>query len=350
MKALGQASFRNLAISAGIFETFVTPTTNEQTATMARCWEHALAVGLLMEKLTPECPEAPPGTAFVVGLCHDLADVALRQYFAPQFEYVMTLASKTGRPQRQIETVVFGMPYDELALLLLSKLGLPAVITAPIQEFFERAVYKRPSGSGSVLGRTLRIANVYAHGLRLEAGPDEPVVPLSILECKATFGDSLPQIDDAGLRAQVLAMSTAFCPSESAKPPELSGKSNLAIGYVRHGEYASLDPLHSLLTLSGQNITLISGFPAERKELNKFEALVIAAPRSIPPVDASRQIKEFGDVLGGQSINTAYLSGLDAKAVLECPPNVLPLRLPINSHQLASFLAKPAALAHARAA
>lgn len=351
MKVLGQASFRNLAISAGIFETFITPTTNEQTATMARCWEHALAVGMLMEKLTPECSEAPPGTAFVVGVCHDLADVALRQYFAPQHEYVMTLAAKTGRPQRQIETVVFGLPYDELAVLLLSKLGLPAVITAPIQEFFERAVYKRPSGSGSILGRTLRIANVYAHGLRLEAGPDEPVVPLSNLECKATFGESsIPQIDDAGLRAQVLAMSTVFCPSEPAKPPELPVKSELAIGYVRHGEYASLDPFQSLLNLGAQNVTLISGFPTELKELNKYQALVIAAPRATPPVDASRQIKEFGDVLSGEMPNTLYLSGLDAKAVLECPANVLPLRLPINCHQLAGFLARRAASAHAKAA
>lgn len=350
MKVLGQTAFRNLAISAGIFETFITPITHEQTATLARCWEHALAVGMLMEKLTPDCAEAPPGTAFVVGLCHDLADVALRQYFAPQFEYVLTLAAKTGRPQRQIETVVFGMPYDELALLLMSKLGLPPVITAPIQEFFERAVYKRPSGSGSVLGRTLRITNVYAHGLRFEAGGDEPIVPLSHLECSATFGESMPNIDDAALRAQVLAMAGAFYPSDAAKPPELPAKSDLSIGYIRHGEYAMLDPLHSLLTLSGPNVTLIRGFPADLKELTRFHALIIAAPRSTPPADASRQIKEFGDILGGESLNTLYLSGLDANGVLECPPNVLPLRLPINCHQLASFLAKPAAQAHAKAA
>ena len=61
-----------------------------------RCWQHSLAVAALMEKLTPAGEAAPPGTPYVVGLCHDLSDIILRQYFAE--EYAPRPAVRRGTP------------------------------------------------------------------------------------------------------------------------------------------------------------------------------------------------------------------------------------------------------------
>lgn len=113
-------------------------------------------------------------------------------------------ARAPGRSQRRVEPAVFGLQYSDLVQIILSRLGLPGVVTAPIQEFFEREAHLQPSGAGSPLGRSLRIANIYAHGLMLAPGLDEPVLPLSKVECRNTYGDQIPGIDDGGIRAESL--------------------------------------------------------------------------------------------------------------------------------------------------
>src|SRR4051794_40786435 len=261
VKYIGVGGVRNLIASVGVFEVLAGGGT-----AVARCWQHSLAVASLMERLTPPGEAAPPGTPYVVGLCHDLADIMLRQYFTDEYARVMQLVAHTGRPQRQAEAVVFGLPYDELAALLLSRLGLPPVITAPIQELFERAAYKRAPGAGSVLGRSLRMANVYAHGLMLAANADEPVVPLTRVEVRGTYGEGAPPpIDDEVLRAEVLMtagllMGSMEASEESSQP--LAVRRRLRVGYARHAEYSELDPVLALLRLTTERVTVLPGMAA----------------------------------------------------------------------------------------
>src|SRR5206468_183247 len=102
-------------------------------------------------------------------------------------------------------------PFHELSTLVLGKLGLPPLITVPIEEFFERGVRKQGGGIGSLLARALRIANVYAHGLMLAPAPDAPITPVSKAEYRNSFGDSpAPAINGVDLRAEILTSLNAL--------------------------------------------------------------------------------------------------------------------------------------------
>src|SRR5205807_9476842 len=109
----------------------------------------------------------PAGAAHLTGLCHELGEIVLRQHFTDEQTAVADLVARTGNPLWQAQAAVFGMPYHELVIVLLSKLGLPPAITVPVEEFFARAVRKDAGGAGNPVARALRIANVYAHGLML---------------------------------------------------------------------------------------------------------------------------------------------------------------------------------------
>ena len=98
---------------------------------------------------------------------------------------------------------MLGIPYQEFMSLLLTKMGLPPVITVPIEEFFDRAVRRAATGIGSVLSRALRMANVYAHGIMLAPVPDAPVTPISSAEYRNTFGAGpVPSLDAVLLRSE----------------------------------------------------------------------------------------------------------------------------------------------------
>ena len=83
----------------------------------------------------------------------------------------------------------------------------------PIEEFFDRGDRIAARGAGSLLSRTLRAVNVYAHGLLLASGTDEPITPLTVAECTNTFGPSpLAAPDDDALRSDALATASLPAP------------------------------------------------------------------------------------------------------------------------------------------
>jgi HD-like signal output (HDOD) protein/CheY-like chemotaxis protein len=348
VKYIGVGGVRNLIASVGVFEVLAGGGT-----AVARCWQHSLAVAALMEKLTPPGEAAPAGTPYVVGLCHDLADIMLRQYFAEEYARVLQLVGHTGRPQRQAEAVVFGLPYDELAALLLSRLGLPPVITAPIQELFERAAYKRAPGAGSVLGRSLRMANVYAHGLMMAASTDEPVVPLTRVEVRGTYGEGVPPpIDDEALRAE--AMMTAGLLWEAADMSEewsqpLAARRPLRVGYARHAEYSELDPVLALLRLTCERVTVLPGLAAPTPaalqhgpDAEPPHALVVSARRAADPVDVRKELRALCPPGGKRAVPVLYMGSARAGDFGPIPPGVTIHRLPSTIADISEFLARVA--------
>lgn len=350
VKYIGVGGVRNLIASVGVFEALAGGGT-----AVARSWQHSLAVAALMEKLTPSGEAAPPGTPYVVGLCHDLADIILRQYFAAEYAHVLQLVQHTGRPQRQAEGVVFGLPYDELAALLLARLGLPPVITAPIQELFERAAYKRAPGAGSVLGRALRMANVYAHGLMLAASPDEPVVPLTRAEVRGTYGEGVPPpIDDEALRAEAimtagLLWGTGEASDEWMQP--LAPRRAIRVGYARHAEYSELDPVLALLRLTTERVTVlptIAAPPAPQPgkagaEAESLHALVVSARRAADRVDVRQELQALCPPGRSQAaVPVLYMGGTRSGDIGPIPGGVTVHRLPSTIADIDEFLARVA--------
>lgn len=339
VRQIGLSGVRNLVMSVGVFES-VTAGIGAVEG-VARTLQHSLAVAALMEQITPVTDASPAGIAYVVGLCHDLADLILRQYFCEEYARVQELVAKTGRPQRQAESVVFGMPYNELATALLVRMGLPPVITAPIEEFFERGVRKQASGAGSAVGRALRLANVYAHGLMLAANVEEPVTPLTLEECRNTFGDAQPALDNDALRSDALMAAGVLVGSAG---PETAGafeplipSQPLHLCYIRDATYSELDPLHSILRLAAREVT-VRAHDASDTNLAGIGALVVAAPRVGDAAAVKADLEKTAALAG--DLPTLYLCGLGADEAGSCPKNVTVQRLPTTIGSIGEFLAR----------
>lgn len=341
VKNIGLRGVQNLVMGVGVFEAFDNDNP-AQAQSIVRCWQHCLGVAILMEKMVPEGDEAPAGAPYIVGLCHDLTDIILRQHFAPEYANVMTLAQQTGVPQRQVEGVIYGLPYNELVTLLLSRVGLPPLITAPIQEFFERAVYKQAVGTGSVMGRALRIANVYAHGLMLAPSAGEPVVPLGRMECKTTFGDALPIIDDLEVRSQAMATVAELLGASSSSARKMiepfvpTGSHRLC--YVRNEDCTDLDPLLSLLRLTCKQVDFRSTLPSQTRELGEVDGLVIAARRGGDPKDTQQELSRLEKVLEPTGVPALYLCGVGPEKLENVPRGITVERLPTTIQRVGAFL------------
>ena len=341
VKNIGLRGVQNLVMGVGVFEAFDNDNP-AQAQSIVRCWQHCLGVAILMEKMVPEGDEAPAGAPYIVGLCHDLTDIILRQHFSEEYANVLTLAQETGVPQRQVEGVIYGLPYNELVTLLLSRAGLPPLITAPIQEFFERAVYKQAVGTGSVMGRALRIANVYAHGLMLAPSAAEPVVPLGRMECKTTFGDALPLIDDLEVRSQAMATVAELLGGSSSSARKMiepfvpTGSHRLC--YVRNEDCTDLDPLLSLLRLTCKQVDFRSTLPSKTQELGEVDGLLIAARRGGDPGDTQQELERLEKLLEPAGIPALYLCGMGAEKLARVPNGITVERLPTTIQQVGGFL------------
>lgn len=341
VKNIGLRGVQNLVMGVGVFEAFDSDNP-AQAQSIVRCWQHCLGVAILMEKMVPEGDEAPAGAPYIVGLCHDLTDIILRQHFADEYANVITLAQQTGVPQRQVEGVIYGLPYNELVTLLLSRVGLPPLITAPIQEFFERAVYKQAVGTGSVMGRALRIANVYAHGLMLAPSAGEPVVPLGRMECKTTFGEALPLIDDLEVRSQAMATVAELLGASSSsarkmiEPFVLTGSHRIC--YVRNEDCTDLDPLLSLLRLTCKQVDFRSTLPAKTQEVGEVDGLVIAARRGGDPKDTQQELGRLEKVLEPAEVPALYLCGVGPEKLESVQRGITVARLPTTIQHVGAFI------------
>ncbi|HZL35965.1 MAG TPA: HDOD domain-containing protein [Tepidisphaeraceae bacterium] len=358
VKQIGMAGVRNLVLNVGVFDAFAGSATDGLR--MLRVWQHCLGVAMLMEKVAPQDISVPPGSAYLVGLCHDLPEIVLRQQFAGEYETITTLAARTGRPLRQAEAVVFGIPYGELVTHLLTRLRLPPLITLPIEEFFERGDRKSAAGAGSLLGRALRAMNVYAHGLMLAPGVSEPVTPLTQAECRNTFGAAgLTAPDDEKLRNEAMATASVLGgltgPNAQKLFEPLAPTQPIRVGYLRHADYGTMDPLASLLRLTARELAMISPLAASSPDaLGEAGALVVAGPRAGGAEAFAREMDQVRRLLAGRAIPVLYLGGNGTDAAPADLPTLCVRRLPITIEAMGAFLAASAgqgpALDRARAA
>jgi CheY-like chemotaxis protein/HD-like signal output (HDOD) protein len=336
VRNIGVAGVRTMVISVGIFESF--PPQGTDGSHITRCWQHSFAMASVMDKLVPAGGAIAPGVAHLAGLCHDLCDIVLRQYFATEYKGIADLVARTGRPRWQVESLVFGMPYHELVSLVLGKLGLPPPIITPIGDAFAVGVKKDDRGAGGALTRALRIANLYAHGLMLAAGPDAPVAPVTVAEHRAAFGDApTPELDPGLLRSEVLTTVNLLAGVGSADAAELCRppvkSSSRRIFYWRHAGYSELDPLAVLLGFAGE--VEIRGESPSPQDLPGYDALVIAAPRQESA--AQQLIGTLPNLLRPAQTPVLCLSGLPAEQ-LGGPQSTVHRQLPVSLADATLFL------------
>ncbi|HEY8748899.1 MAG TPA: HDOD domain-containing protein [Tepidisphaeraceae bacterium] len=317
VRNIGTSGVRTMVLSVGIFESF-TPE-GPSSLDVLRFWQHSFAVAAIMERIVPVSDAAPPGAAHLVGLCHDLTELALSQQFPEEYTAAADLSKQSGEPTYRSRSVVLGLPYHELAVALLRKMGLPPMITVPIEEVLERSALGPQAGNGSILARALRMANMYANALMLPSGPDASITPFSISECRGVFEKgATPVLDDFILRSESLTMVNMLSGVTSREIPALCrptiDKSDVRIWYSRHPGYADFDPLVAWLRMVGV-VEVHAKLPALASELDACDVVVLAAARQCNPLTLQQQISELLKATSIRAKPVIYLSGVDPQHI-----------------------------------
>ena len=339
VRNIGLSTVRNIAMSAGVFEAF--PEARDGFS-LIRCWQHSLAVSELLDRLIAGAEGIEPGLAHLVGLCHDLGEVVLRQCLAEQYDALAQVGDGSAVATHQVESAAFGIPYPELVERVLGQLGLPAAIIVPVREHADRRA--RPT---SRLATALQLADNYAHGLQLASSPRAAVAPIGVAEYRAVRGaaDGAPlSVDGETLRAGVLASTTLLARLSGAQEAELAKPlvpaTRLRVWYARHSALSAFDPLEAALRTLAASVTTHDRLP-QPAEGAGYDVLVVAAARAgLAPLSVPDAERAAAAASGGGK-RVVYLSGTDAADVPVTSAVVR--RYPVPLSVLAGLLSAPQA-------
>ena len=191
IRKVGCATVRNLAAATGVFD--IMPESSADGFNPIHCCQHSFAVAQLCEQLASASHPEQAGLAYVVGLCHDLAEIFVHLQFNAEFRTVIETAEKTGQPQQRVERELLGITCAELSKTIFRLMGLPDAIREPIE------ILHGPSSeqSSHPLARILWMAENYANGIFLASSPASTVSPLPQVLCHAVTGNPNPPLPNA---------------------------------------------------------------------------------------------------------------------------------------------------------
>jgi CheY-like chemotaxis protein/HD-like signal output (HDOD) protein len=276
---LGVREIQNMAISIGIFGAF--PPDERDGFNSMRCWQHSYAVAELFNLLVRERNPEQESMNHLVGLCHDLGEILLRQHFAAEYAQVLAFALAHQLPVHQVESVALGIRHPELISRLLTRIGLPAPAVQSIREFYERQIRENAAGL-SPQTQALSWANMAAHGLLLAASPHELVRPITRTEWMRFSASKPPPVFDPAIKRSDILTSTNIM----ARLPEseerrlilpLIPRHDRRIWYVRPSTFVEFDPLAFAIALCS-TATISDALP-QGNQWNDIDALVLVGLR-----------------------------------------------------------------------
>jgi HD-like signal output (HDOD) protein/DNA-binding response OmpR family regulator len=249
IRQVGCSTIRNIAAAVGIFEAM--PDTASDGFNPIRCWQHSFAVARLCEMFATLIGQNP-GTAYLVGLCHDLGEIILRTQFGNEYRQIIEWEKATGVNRDELELKMLGMTHGELINTILTCFNLPDVVREPIEQFHNNS--KSASlGSPRTLESMLGIAEWYANGILLASSESAQISLLTTEQCKNAFGvETPPRPDTQKLRDEIMALTgmlARLSPTEEAElmKPLLS-QAATRVWAVGDGAISTLDPASSALS------------------------------------------------------------------------------------------------------
>jgi CheY-like chemotaxis protein len=332
VRVVGCAGIRDIAASLGVFDA-MPPCENGFHP--IRCWQHSFAVATLCSQLVPE---ADRGTAYLVGLCHDLGKILFRSHFAREYDQVAQFHRTTGKTTPELERVMLGVTQTELVETILGCLGLPEVIQQPIIAFHR-------SGPGRVpehpLARALQIADLQAIGALLAPSGDALFGPIPGRSPRKSEAPKLPMPTAMDLRNEVYALTCSIArlsPDEEAKLLlPLYPHRPVRLFLARDPSIFELDPVTAALEAMA-DVTVAKALP-EAESLNDHQALaVIAQSASFASLQA-RSICRTAVLPGGQRLPVLWLvAGAEGQPTSELE-GVEPIPCPVSLCVLDEFAA-----------
>ena len=342
VRNIGVGAVRNIVSSVGIFETF--PPDSKDGFNIMRCWQHSFAAAAIMEKLIGDDGPVPKGIAQLIGLCHDLGEIVLRQVFSSEFAACVEMAAKAGKSYHAVQGTVFGIPHAELTTLVLTKLGLPPGICATIREHHD--LISRPGvAPKDPAARILRMADHLSHGMLLASSPESLVSVFTEAERKASLGTHEIVLNEEDLRSEAMLTTSMLARLSSEETARLSHPlfppSQSQICYVRHPAICSIDPIAIALRLLAQT-DMKDHLPKEAAELGDAAALVIATPTSTAKGLALGEVEIARKSCGKPMLPVLYITNSADETRLQLPAVTIsgqPLPLSRLAHFIESLTA-----------
>jgi two-component system, chemotaxis family, chemotaxis protein CheY len=230
VKQVGFTAVCNIASTIGILDAM--PPATSDGFNPVRCLQHSLAVAQLCERFilmakdgdkAAEKDKGLAGTAYLVGLCHDLGEILFHSQFAAEYQQVLDLQQKTGRRRDDLERAVLGLTQSDLMTIILRCLGLPAAVRQPIEALRSSSDEQTGRVERGDLSRILRMANVYANGLLLAADIASGIAPLRRAECEALLGNANPPaLDNEKFRTEVFSLTLLMARLSRSEEAELA--------------------------------------------------------------------------------------------------------------------------------
>ncbi len=366
VRNLGNAQVRTIAMGMGAFET---ASTGPGSTSLLRCWQHSFAVAAILDRVVPRSDGSPSGLPHVIGLCHDLGEIVMRQRYGEHYERAAATVAVTGRPFREAHQLAFGLTPSELMTELSKSLKLPEQAAIPILAHLSRvddpslivAAARARSGpptsmpvgddgpakpppltaSQAALASALRLADLYANGLLLASSGNALIEPVTAAECRAAMVSPIP-LKDNDLRAETMTSISMLAQASGGEPAKafepLFAQRSVKVWYVRHPSFAPFDPIESALKALAV-VTTSDHLPGRGDDIATIYGIVVAAPRmspsplSIVEVDvARRQMKRELPIL--------HISGPGDDPTTPSLPGIEGASFPLTLSKLADFVRK----------
>ena len=295
IRKVGCATVRNLAAAMSVFD--IMPENSADGFNPVHCWQHSFAVAQVCERLANASHPEQAGLAYVVGLCHDLAEIFLHLQFNAEIRAVIETAEKTGRPQQRVEHELLGITCAELSKTVFRLMGLPDAIREPIEILHG----PRPEQSPHPMARILWMAENYANGIFLAASPASTVSPLPQSLCCAVTGNPNPALPDAErLRSDVLcltAMLARLSKTEEKKLLEPMFQTRpVKVCLVRDPSLSRFDPIEIALKALAE-VQCLESLPKDPMAL-RSDAIVVVS-RSLDSFSPSQHDLERATARAG---------------------------------------------------
>ena len=245
-----------------------------------RAWQHSFAVARICQQLTPDADQTG-GVVYLAGLCHDLADMLFQTHFPEECRQIADAERQSGLKRCDVERLIIGIRRTELTPTVLTKMGLPDAIRAPIIAF--QNSMSTGKTSTNPLARLLLLGEMYANGILLAQSSESLVTPFTKAICKDVTGQEDPAPPDSQtLCAEIFtltAMLARLSPQEDARvAAPLLAKVNSRVWLARDRTLSAFDPLSAALQ-SLAEVQIKDRLPTAA-ESREYDAIIVATSNS----------------------------------------------------------------------
>lgn len=312
IRKLGFSTIKNIAASISVFDCM--PQSDNNGLATIRCWQHSFAVAQICEQLAKIASPELSGSAYLVGLCHDLADIFIRLEFGKEYQALTELARDTGQPIETLQREVFGMNAGEICSAVLTTLAIPEPIRRPIEAFL-CAKSILPSES---LVRILQMAEYYANSAQLSASPEAMISPFTQSFCLSAIGHkNPPKLDPQLLRSEVQAITVSLSQLSRTDQGELMKpdfqRRSAKVWLARDAAISAFDPLE--VALGNMAETIVSARLPAVDEVAQIDGLVTVTAKDETAGFTAADHAAITNLTcrSGRSLSVLSFSNLDGK-------------------------------------